>query len=233
MRATSRIVSAGMPQTAAISSGGNALMRSFSASKPSVLAWTYWTSTMPSSTIVWSMPLRSATSRAGLELQHAGRMPAEAGALAARIHDDELGAALGRLLQIGRGDRMVLRRPRADDDDAVGILGRGKGRGDGAGIQALHQRRHGRGVAEPGAVVDIVGVEAGADELLEEIGFLVRALGRAEAGERLAAMRVGNGLQAGGGALQRLLPGRLAEVHPSSTHGRGAHRRASARRRGG
>ena len=37
-------------------------------------------------------------------------------------------------------------------------------------------------------MVDIIGAEALADELLEQIGLLVGALGRAEAGQRLAAM---------------------------------------------
>ena len=45
---------------------------------------------------------------AGLELQHVGGVALER--LAARIHDDELGAALGRLLEEGSGDRMVLGR---------------------------------------------------------------------------------------------------------------------------
>ena len=41
--------------------------------------------------------------------------------LAARVHDDQLGAALGGLLEIGRGDRMVGGRPCANDDDAFGL----------------------------------------------------------------------------------------------------------------
>ena len=83
---------------------------------------------------------------------------------------------------------------------------------DGAGIDAFHQRGHGRGVAQPRAVVDVVRAEALADELLEQIGFLVRALGRAEAGERVAAMLVSNGsLEPGRGAVERFLPGCFAE----------------------
>ena len=38
----SRSVSASIPQTSAIASGGNALRCSFSVSKPSVWAWMYW-----------------------------------------------------------------------------------------------------------------------------------------------------------------------------------------------
>src|SRR3546814_16769610 len=53
-----------------------------------------------------------------------------------------------------------------------------------------HQRRHRGGVAEPRAVVHVVGAEGGAYQLLEEIGLLVRALGRAEAGKALGAVRL-------------------------------------------
>jgi hypothetical protein len=62
-------------------------------------------------------------------------------------------------------------------------------------------------VAQPGAVIDIVGAEAGADQLLEEIGFLVRALGRAESGEGARTLAVADRLEAGAGAVERFLPG--------------------------
>src|SRR3546814_2191428 len=83
-----------------------------------------------------------------------------------------------------------------------------------ARADALHQRRHRGGVAEPRAVVHVVGAEGGADQLLEEIGLLVRALGRAEAGKALGAVRLIDLVEAAGSLLQRLLPGRLAEVRP-------------------
>jgi len=53
-------------------------------------------------------------------------------------------------------------------------------------------------MAEPGAVVDVVGAEAGAHEFLEQIGLLVRALGRAEAGESLAAVAIAISLRMSG-----------------------------------
>ena len=59
-----------------------------------------------------------------------------------------------------------------------------------AGVQAFHQRRDRGGVAQPRAMVDVVGAETGAHQLLEQIGLLVRALGRTEAGERLDALLV-------------------------------------------
>ena len=95
-----------------------------------------------------------------------------------------------------------------------GILALVEGRGHRAGADAFEQRRHRRGVAEPRAVIDIVGAEAGAHQLLEQISLFVRALGRAEPGQRLGAVAVADLLQARGGAVERLFPGRLAEMRP-------------------
>ena len=61
-------------------------------------------------------------------------------------------------------------------------------------------------------MVDIVGPEAGAHQLLEQVGLLVGALGRAEAGERVRPLFVADPAQPAGGALQCLLPARLPEV---------------------
>ena len=60
--------------------------------------------------------------------------------LAARIHDDELRAALGGLLEEGRRHRMVLGRIGADDDDDVGILALVEGRGDRAPSRCVSSR---------------------------------------------------------------------------------------------
>ena len=145
-----------------------------------------------------------------LELHH---LPGVAfHAIAARVHDDELGAALGRLLEEGRGDRMVLGRIGADDDDEVGILHLIEGRGHRRGTDAFEQSGDRRGVAEPRAMVDVVGPEAGAHQLLEQISLFVRALGGAEAGQRLRPVAVADFLQAAGGAVERLLPRRIAEM---------------------
>src|SRR4029079_15868648 len=76
----------------------------------------------------------------------------------------------------------------------------------------FHQRRHRRGVAQPRAMIDISGAEADANELLEQIGLFVRTLGRAETGQRLRPVAVAAFFQSGGGAIERLVPGRLAEM---------------------
>ena len=59
-------------------------------------------------------------------------------------------------------------------------------------------------------MVDVVGAESRAHELLEEIGLLVRTLRGAEARERVAVL-VADAFQAPGGFLQSFLPRGLAE----------------------
>ena len=72
-----------------------------------------------------------------VKAQGRGRVPHQG--VAARVHDEHLGAALGRLFEERGGDRMVLCRPRADDDDDVGIQCRRERCGDRAGPGPLHQ----------------------------------------------------------------------------------------------
>ena len=67
-------------------------------------------------------------------------------------------------------------------------------------------------MAQPCAVIDIVGAEAGADQLLEDVGFLVGTLGRTETGQRIAAMGVPDVTQALRCKLQCLFPARFPEV---------------------
>src|SRR5262249_21312982 len=66
-------------------------------------------------------------------------------------------------------------------------------------------------MAEPRTVIDIVRAEALPDQLLKEIGLLVRALRRAEAGDTLRPLLVMRCLEAGRRQRERLLPRRLPE----------------------
>ena len=147
-----------------------------------------------------------------LELHHLPRVALHP--VAARIHEDQLGAALGRLLEEGRRDRMVLGRIGADHDDDVRVLALVKRRGDCSRADALQQRCDRRRVAKPRAMVDVVGSEAGSHQLLEQIGLFVRALRGAETGERLRAITVADLHQPRGCAIERLLPRRRAEMRP-------------------
>ena len=147
---------------------------------------------------------------ARFELQEVIGVPRQR--VAARVHGDQCRAAPGGGLQVGRGDRMVLRRPCADDDDAVAFVGRRERCGDSARADGLHQGRDRAGMAEPGAVVDIVRPERSADQLLEEIRLFVRPLGRAEPGDRVATMAVTHFREPGGSDIQSFFPRCFAEM---------------------
>ena len=101
-----------------------------------------------------------------------------------RVDVDDRRAAAAGLLEEGGRDRVVGGGVAAGDDGHVRVDHVAVGGGDRARADPLEQRRHAGGVAQPGAVVDVVGVETGPDQLLEEVGLLVGALGRPEAGDR-------------------------------------------------
>ena len=61
-------------------------------------------------------------------------------------------------------------------------------------------------MAEARAMIDIIAAKARPHQLLEQIGFLIRALGRAETGQRLGTARVANPRQAPGCDIERLVP---------------------------
>ena len=79
--------------------------------------------------------------------------------LAPRIDDDQRGAPLGGVLDEGGGDRVVLLRPRADNDDNVGFERGGERRGDGARADPLDQCCDRGGMTEARAVIDVVRAE--------------------------------------------------------------------------
>src|SRR5690606_6602488 len=62
------------------------------------------------------------------------------------------------------------------------------------------------------AVIDVVRAKAGPHQLLEQVGFLVAALRRSEAGERRRTVRVAEADQAPAGEIERFLPRGLAEL---------------------
>ena len=109
---------------------------------------------------------------------------------------------------------MVLGRVGADHHDHVGILHLVEGGRHRRRAHAFQQRRHRRGMAQPRAVIDIVGAEAGAHQLLEQIGLFVRAFRRTEAGKSLRALLLADLQEALRRLVERLVPGRLAEMRP-------------------
>ena len=207
-RATSRSVSAGMPQIGAIFSGEKALAFSFSASKPLVRSRTKASLTRPSSMMAWMIAFSIATSVSALNCSEVGRVARELGA--ARVGDDQLGAVLRRVLHPGGGHRMVDRRIGADHQHHLGVHHVAHLVGDRARADALEQRRHRGGMAQARAMVDVVGAETGAHQLLEQVGLFVRALRRAEAGKREAILIL-YFEQTGSSEIKRLFPARFAE----------------------
>src|SRR5665213_3557577 len=138
-RATLRMVSAGMPQTGSISSG----VKSFTLLVVELLA-----------DDDVEHGVEHGDVGAVLELHHLPGVALER--LPARVHHDELGAALGRLLEEGGGDRVVLGRVGADHDDEIGIFALVESRGHRRRTDAFEQRGDRRGVAQPRAVIDII-----------------------------------------------------------------------------
>jgi hypothetical protein len=96
---------------------------------------------------------------------------------APRVDDDQLGAASACLLEERRGDGMVGRRVRPGEDRNVGVDDVAVRGGHGARADALEQGGNTRRVAQARAVIDVVGAEAGTDQLLEEVGLFVGAFG--------------------------------------------------------
>src|SRR5690625_3051919 len=69
-------------------------------------------------------------------------------------------------------------------------------------------------MAQAGAVVDVVGAETLAHQLLEEVGLFIGTLGRAEAGQTVASIALEDVLETLRREIQSFLPGGLPEVGP-------------------
>ena len=147
---------------------------------------------------------------AGLELQHVGCVLAQCHS--ARVNDDELRAALCRLLEESRGDWMVLCRVGPDHHDNVGVLNLIEGSCHCAGPHTLDEGGNGRSVAKSRAVIDVVVLEARSDKFLEEVSLFIGTLSGAETGYRLVAVVFGHLRKPLRRGIERLLPTRFPEV---------------------
>ena len=107
---------------------------------------------------------------------------------------------------------MVGGRVAAGDDCDVRVGDVAVGRRDGAGPDTLEQCCDAGGVTQPRAVVDVVGAEGGADQLLEEVGLLVGALGGTEGGDPVRSALLVDSPQATSHEVERLFPAGLPEV---------------------
>ena len=132
----------------------------------------------------------------------------DAGALDdARVAHDELGAALLRLHDAARHDGMAGRRVVADEQDAVRLLQLGDAHAHRARAHALHEADDAGCVAGARAVVDVVGAEARARELLhDEVGFVAGPARRPREHDGLGTALLDDGAQAAGREIERLVP---------------------------
>src|ERR1041385_336954 len=147
---------------------------------------------------------------AGLHLQVHVRAGRELGA--ARIGDDQLRALFVRALQRRAEHGVRLGRVRAgDEDDVAGLFDFPHRSGRGRGVDRALHGGDGRGVAEPGAVVDVVGAEGAAVHPHEHVVLFVGALGGREAGERVRPALGFDAQQLLRRQLHCLFPGGFAE----------------------
>ena len=130
---------------------------------------------------------------------------------AARVGEDQLRAVLHRILDPRGRHRMVDDRIGADQQHDLGLQHVHHRIRHRAGADSFQQRRDARCMAQPRAMVDIVGAETRPHELLEQVGLLVAALGRSEARQRVRSVVVADAPQRAACQCQRLLPARLAE----------------------
>ncbi len=129
----------------------------------------------------------------------------------AGLDDDQRRSVRRRLLDERRRDRVVGRRVAAGDQGDVRATHVAEDVGHGPGTDRLQERGDRGRVTQPGAVVDVVRAEDGADQLLEEVRLLVAALRGPEAGHGTGPVRVTDLRQPARHQVQRLVPGGLAE----------------------
>src|SRR6056297_199788 len=79
--------------------------------------------------------------------------------------------------------------------------------GAGAAAEGFEHSGDGRGVAEAGAVVEVVGAEGDADKLLKEVGVLVGAFCGGIAGQGIGAVGGTDFVKTAGDQLEGFLPG--------------------------
>ena len=111
----------------------------------------------------------------------------------AGIDHDDLGAALLLLVDDAEDDRVRLGHVRADDEEAVGVVHVVVGAHGLVLAEGGDVAHGGRGHAEPGVAVDVVGAEAALEQLVHKVGFLGKGLAGPVEGHGLGVGLVGLG----------------------------------------
>jgi hypothetical protein len=129
-----------------------------------------------------------------------------------RVDRDQLAAAQRRLLDPRADDRVALRRVDPHEDGHLGVVEVGEGAGRAGEAEGPAQRVGGRRVADPRAVVDVVGADRAAHQPRHRVAVLVGGPGRGEAGDRVGTVRVLDPRQFGDDPVERRLPARRAQL---------------------
>src|SRR5262245_23182730 len=109
-------------------------------------------------------------------------------------------------------NRMCLPRVRSPQEDHVRVLCFLEGAGAAARAEHCRQTDDAGRVSGPVAAIDVVTADDHAGKLLGDEVHLVGGLGATEQAERPRTVTLDNRLQAGGGAVERLVPARPAKV---------------------
>ena len=130
----------------------------------------------------------------------------------ARINDDHFGASAQGFFDSGGGDWMAFGHVGADAKEDVGFLHVGEGVGHGASADGGGQTGHRGRVSSAAAVIDLMGAEAGADELLHEVVGFGRGAAGGDAVNAVPSVFLGGFAEAFGGAVQGFFPGGFVEI---------------------
>ncbi len=129
----------------------------------------------------------------------------------ARVDDDEFGSVLAhRFFEEVGDDGVGFGGIGAGDDEGVEVFHFGDGIGHGAGADGELEAGDGTRVAEAGAVVDVVGVQEGAHEFLEDVGVFVGGFGAGVGGYRITAVRFDDAHEFIGDEVEGFVPGGFA-----------------------
>ena len=132
----------------------------------------------------------------------------------ARIDDDEPGAGDDPLLDPRADDRMGLGRVRPAEQEDVGAVEVLEGVGAAGEAERGDEARGRGGVADPGAVVDVVGADGHPHQLLHQVVLLVRRPGRGDRGDGVGPVLVDDPAELAADVADRLLPARLDRARP-------------------
>ncbi len=131
----------------------------------------------------------------------------------AGIDHNQLGPVFGDgLFKKSADDRVGFGGVGADDDETFQIFHLGDGVAHGAGADGQLQAGYAAGVAQPGAVIHIVGAQHGAHQFLVQVVIFVGGLGAGVGRNGIRAVCLANAGQPLGGGGKRFVPGGLAPV---------------------